>query len=191
MIQRGNSAKFILLIGLLFLCSSPCFSFENAKVVYSSGEAKVSLPFGKSYDYNDILVKRVVDGDTIQLENGEKVRLIGIDTPEMHESEKLFRDSRKANKDVREIKELGERAYQFTRKLLEGKRVRLELDVEKRDKYSRLLAYVFLKDGTFANAEIVKQGYASLLTIPPNVKSADLFRELYRQARENRRGLWE
>lgn len=147
--------------------------------------------FGKAYDYNDISVKRVIDGDTIQLENGEKVRLIGIDTPEMHESEKLYKDSQRSGQDPRAIQELGRRAYQFTKKLLEGKRVRLELDLEKHDKYSRLLAYVFLKDGTFANAEIVKQGYASLLTIPPNVKSADLFRELYRQARENRRGLWE
>ena len=68
----------------------------------------------------------------------------------------------------------------------------LEFDVDRRDRYERLLAYVYLKDdGVFVNAEIVKQGYASLLTIPPNVKYADLFLKLYREARENRRGLWK
>jgi micrococcal nuclease len=133
----------------------------------------------------------VVDGDTIQLETGESVRLIGIDTPEMHESDKLYRDSERTRQDIKVIKKLGERAYQFTKKLVEGKRVSLEFDVEKYDRYNRLLAYVYLKDGTFVNAEIVKQGYASLMTIPPNVKYADLFSKLYREARENKRGLWK
>jgi micrococcal nuclease len=91
----------------------------------------------------------------------------------------------------RTIKAMGMRAYEFTRKLVEGKKVRLEFDVEKRDKYERLLAYVYLPDGTFVNAEIVRQGYASLLTIPPDVKYADLFAQLYKEARENRRGLWK
>jgi len=66
-----------------------------------------------------------------------------------------------------------------------------EFDVEKKDRYERLLAYVYLKDGTFLNAEIVKQGYASLMTYPPNVKYADDFVKLYREARENNRGLWK
>jgi micrococcal nuclease len=92
---------------------------------------------------------------------------------------------------VRTIQELGRRAYEFTKKLVEGKRVSLEFDVEKYDKYGRLLAYVYLKkDGTFVNAEIVKQGYASLMTILPNAKYADLFLKLYREARLNNRGLW-
>jgi micrococcal nuclease len=75
---------------------------------------------------------------------------------------------------------------------VEGKRVSLEFDVERYDKYDRLLAYVYIKDsGVFLNAEIVKEGYASLMTYPPNVKYADLFRKLYQEARENRRGLWK
>jgi micrococcal nuclease len=142
------------------------------------------------YNYSDIMVKRVVDGDTIVLENAERVRLIGIDTPEMHESDKLYRDSQRTRQDIKTIKALGRRAYEFTKNLVEGKRVSLEFDVEKHDKYGRILAYVYLKDGTFVNAEIVKQGYASLMTIPPNVKYADLFLKLYQEARENRRGLW-
>jgi micrococcal nuclease len=120
------------------------------------------------------------------------VRLIGIDTPEMHESAKLQRDSRRTQRDASAIQKLGRRAYEFVRQLAEGKRVSLEFDAERRDKYNRLLAYVYLKEnGMFLNAEIIKQGYASLLTIPPNVKYAELFQRLYRDARENRRGLWE
>jgi micrococcal nuclease len=151
---------------------------------------KITVPFGRNYDYSDILVTRAIDGDTLQLENKEHVRLIGIDTPEMHDSNKLLRDSQKSKTDVATIKALGRRAYEFTKQLVEGKRVSLEFDMERKDKYGRLLAYVYLKDGTFVNAEIVKQGYASLMTIPPNVKYADSFLTLYREARENKRGLW-
>jgi len=92
---------------------------------------------------------------------------------------------------VRTIQELGKRAYEFTKKLVEGKRVSLEFDVERYDKYKRLLAYVYLKDGTFVNAEIVKQGYASLMTIPPNAKYSNLLLKLYQEARANKRGLWK
>lgn len=167
------------------------------KVIFLVSLAVTALIFSllaketKSSNYTDILVKRVVDGDTLQLETGERVRLIGIDTPEMHESDKLYRDSQKAKEDITTIKKLGRRAYEFTKNLAEGKRVSLEFDVEKYDKYKRLLAYVYLKDGTFINAKIVEAGYASLMTIPPNVKYADLFLKLYQQARENRKGLWK
>ncbi|MBU1726533.1 MAG: thermonuclease family protein [Candidatus Omnitrophica bacterium] len=158
----------------------------------ASEDFKFSIPFGRSYDYSDILVKRAVDGDTLVLANGERVRLIGIDTPEMHESSKLNRDASRSNQDVESIKAMGRESYEFTKGLVEGKRVSLEFDVERKDRYDRLLAYVYLKDsGLFVNAEIVKQGYASLMTIPPNVKYADLFKELYTEARENNRGLWK
>ena len=149
------------------------------------------IALGRDYDYSDILVTRAVDGDTLKLENGERVRLIGIDTPEMHESNKLDRDARRSGQDVEVIKQLGRQSYEFTKKLVEGKRVKLEFDVERFDKYKRILAYVYLTDGTFVNAEIVKQGYASLMTYPPNVKYAQIFRKLYQEARENRRGLWQ
>jgi micrococcal nuclease len=86
---------------------------------------------------------------------------------------------------------MGQKSYEFTKKLVEGKRVRLEFDAERHDRYKRILAYVYLEDGTFVNAEIVAQGYASLLTYPPNVKYADLFLKLYQLARENKRGLWK
>lgn len=185
-----NRAVYLLFASLvLFLFYS--YAMENARFSGDSGEAKISFPFGANYDYNNILVSRVVDGDTLKLENGERVRLIGIDTPEMHQSNKLDRDAKRSGQDSRAIQALGRRAYEFTKQLVEGKRVRLEFDVERLDKYNRLLAYVYLPDGTFVNAEIVKQGYASVMTYPPNVKYADLFVKLYREARENNRGLWK
>jgi endonuclease YncB( thermonuclease family) len=187
--------RIISLILFALLLSSPLnFSFADDEpiTIYYTDDWKLSVPFGKTYDYTNIYVKRVIDGDTIQLETGERVRLIGIDTPEMHESNKLYRDSQRTRQDTATIQELGRRAYEFTKKLVENQRVSLEFDVEKYDKYKRLLAYVYLKkDGMFVNAEIIKQGYASLMTIPPNVKYADLFLKLYQEARLNKRGLWE
>ncbi len=163
----------------------------DAQVTYDSSKAKFVMPLGRSYNYADILVIRAVDGDTLVLESGERVRLIGIDTPEMHESNKLYRDAQRTKQDVSTIQKLGRQAYEFTRNLVEGKRVSLEFDVEKYDRYKRLLAYVYLKDGTFVNAKIVEEGYASLMTYPPNVKYADLFLKLYQEARQNQRGLWK
>lgn len=177
----------------LIIVSACCgiYGCSGTDVSYYGGEAKVSVPFGRNYNYEDILVSRVVDGDTLVLENGQRVRLIGIDTPEVHMSEKLYSQAQRSKTDIQTIMNMGKRASQFTRSLVEGKRVRIEFDAEKYDKYGRLLCYVYLKDGTFVNAEIVRQGYASLLTIPPNVKYADLFRALYQEARENNRGLWK
>jgi micrococcal nuclease len=125
-----------------------------------------------------VKVDSVLDGDTFRLENGEKVRLIGIDAPETHHPRKP-------------VEYFGKEASAFAKKMLEGKLVRLELDVQERDQYGRLLAYVYLKDSTFVNAELVKQGYAQVATYPPNVKYVELFVKLQKEARENKRGLWK
>jgi len=122
-------------------------------------------------------VTRVIDGDTVVLADGTRIRYIGIDTPEL-------RDRRK------KIRQLAVIAKEVNEKLVLGKDLRLEYDVEKRDRYDRLLAYVYLEDGTFVNAELVKQGYALLLTIQPNVKHVDEFLRLKIEARENKRGFW-
>lgn len=124
------------------------------------------------------LVQRVVDGDTVVLAGGERVRYIGVDTPELHHPRKP-------------VEPYAREAKEFNRQLVAGKRVRLELDVQKRDRYGRLLAYVYLEDGTFVNSELLRQGYAQLLTIPPNVQHADLFVQMQKEAREAGRGLWQ
>jgi micrococcal nuclease len=192
--QPSRLIKFLAVVFIVLLYYAGSYGSNaagRATVQYCALAAKFSIPFGSTRDYNNIRVARAVDGDTLELENGERVRLIGIDTPEIHESEKLYRDSQRSRRDIRTIKELGIRSWQFTKNLVEGKVVSLEFDVERYDKYKRILAYVYLKDGTFVNAQIVKEGYADLLTIPPNVKYADLFLKLYREARENKRGLWQ
>jgi micrococcal nuclease len=186
-----NKKTILLLITGVLALTGYLFGGDLDPIFHSKEEAKWQIPFGRSFDYSNILVTRAVDGDTLVLENNERVRLIGIDTPEMHESNKLESDAQRSGQDVRTIQQLGRRSYEFTKKLVEGKRVRLEFDVERFDRYKRILAYVYLLDGTFLNAEIVRQGYASLMTYPPNVKYADLFLKLYQEARKNQRGLWK
>lgn len=187
-----NSKKVITLFLCLFLAAA-LYSCQNNSpaAIHLRQEGRFVIPRSGQYNYEDILVKRAIDGDTLELEDGARVRLIGIDTPEMHESGKLHRDATRSKQDISTIKALGRRSGEFTRNLAEGRRVRLEFDVEKRDRYNRLLAYVYLQDGTFVNAKIIEEGYASLMTFPPNVKYADLFLKLSQQARENRRGLWQ
>lgn len=126
-------------------------------------------------------VIRVIDGDTFECSlsvgNKEIIRLIGVDTPETKHPTKA-------------IEYYGNVAEKYTRETLTAKQVRLELDIQARDKYGRLLAYVYLSDGTFFNALLVQEGYAQVSTVPPNVKYQDLFLKLQRDARENNRGLW-
>ena len=145
--------------------------------------------FAFTNDY--FLITKVIDGDTIKLSDGRKVRLIGVDTPEVYYSEKLLRDSKKSGQDIKTIQGLGRRASDFTKKLCMGKRVRLEYDVDRKDMYGRTLAYVYLEDGVFVNAELVKEGYAQVMTIPPDVKYADHFLKLQKEARDAKRGLWK
>jgi len=125
-------------------------------------------------------VSRVIDGDTFVLKmkgKEERVRLIGVDAPE-------------TKTPGREQEPYGAEARAFTRRLLQGKKVRLELDVRERDRHGRILAYVYLPDGTFINAKLVQEGYARVMTVPLNVRHADLFLQLEREARVARRGLW-
>jgi micrococcal nuclease len=122
----------------------------------------------------NFIVKKVIDGDTIVLSNGERARLIGVETPETKHPYKP-------------VEYFGKEAYRFTKKMVEGKRVKLKFDWQDRDRYGRLLAYVYLLDGTFLNAEIIKQGYGFAYTKYP-FKYLDEFREYEREARENKRG---
>ena len=129
------------------------------------------------YDEHVYKVKRVIDGDTIVLSNEERVRLIGVDTPETKHPYKP-------------VEYFGKEAYRFTKKMVEGKRVKLEFDWRERDRYGRLLAYVYLLDGTFLNAEIIKQGYGFAYNKYP-FKYLEEFRGYEQEARENKRGLWK
>jgi micrococcal nuclease len=117
-----------------------------------------------------VFVTRVIDGDTITIEGGVRVRYIGIDAPET-------------------VKFFGNEATEKNRELVGGKRVRLEKDIQDKDEYGRLLRYVWLDD-TMVNAELVRLGYAYSYSYPPNVKYQTLLLRLERQARERGLGLW-
>jgi micrococcal nuclease len=121
----------------------------------------------------EYLVITVIDGDTVELEGGERVRYIGIDTPESTTEHECY----------------GEEAKTHNRGLVEGKRVTLVADAEDRDKYGRLLRYVFIDD-QFINLTLAEEGFATQLTIPPNVAHADEFKAAVTAAREQGRGLW-
>src|SRR5215210_2143424 len=128
-----------------------------------------------------VRVLRIVDGDTIRVSldgRSEPVRYIGVDTPE-------------SKKPGTPVQCFARRAAAENARLVRGERVRLVFDVERRDRFGRLLAYVYrVRDGAFVNAALVRGGFARTLTIPPNVRFAERFTALARDARRAGRGLW-
>jgi len=141
-------------------------------------------------------VIRVYDGDTFRcrLRNGEevRVRLIGIDTPESRRNRKAYRDAERSGRSLEEIVRMGKKASAFTRKLIPpGTEVYLETDVQIHDRYGRLLAYVYLPDGRMLNEVLLEEGYATVYTVPPNVRYAERFVELQRKAMREGKGLWK
>ena len=148
-------------------------------------------------------ISYVADGDTIHVKaDGQtwKVRLIGIDTPELHSSPKLDREVERTGRDRKVITGLGKRAADFTRQLCKGKPCRIEYDQANvatghRDVFQRLLAYVWIPgpDGRelLANAEIIRRGYSMAFTryAYDPARQAEFLR-LQREARAQRRGLW-
>jgi len=139
-------------------------------------------------------VTRIVDGDTLKvfyLEGEESIRLIGIDTPESRVNKKTKKDAKRSGQDVETIIAMGKRATEYVESLVKpGGLITIEFDVQERDRYKRLLGYVYLSNGKMLNEEIVKAGYASVMTIPPNVKYKDRFLIAYQEARERKVGLW-
>lgn len=144
-----------VLVGVVL--SALCLSLGGA-------QAQISEPI-------EVEVARIIDGDTIEISTGEKVRYIGIDTPE--KGDLYYREAIEANAN-----------------LVENKIVRLEFDKQQKDSWNRLLVYVFVGD-TFVNAELVRQGFALATVYPPNVKHAGLFAKLQEEAKRNIRGFWK
>lgn len=174
----------IIILGLGFLWfgwkPQPSSSPPPSPVAESRPIATTSATFG--IEGAQALVTKVVDGDTIELENSQTVRLIGIDTPETVDPR-------------RPVGCFGKEAKKETASLLNGKAVILQKDVSETDKYGRLLRYVFLPldngDIVFVNKYLLLQGFAKALTYPPDVKFSEEFRQAEQDARINKKGLWD
>jgi micrococcal nuclease len=165
----GAIALLAILVGVLL---SDCGGDGEAGSSGTAGE-------GGSRKSTVVPVADVVDGDTIEVLIGggeEDVRYIGVDTPE-------------SVAPGEPVECFGSEASEFNQRLVGGQRVRLEFGAERRDDYGRLLAYVYLGD-RFVNAELVRRGYATTLTIEPNSDFAALFDRLEHRAGNAGRGLW-
>jgi len=147
--------------------------------------------FFRSLTDGEKVVERVMSADMLVLADGEKIRLIGIKAPPAPKrKERMEVDEFNIPiRTVNPITSIEEQAFQFAQELLEGKTVRLEFDDQIKDDNWYTLAYVFLPDGTLANAEVLRQGFAQLRIMLPNIKYAAQLRAAYREARTEKRGL--
>jgi len=148
----------VVLLAVGLVCLSGCLAEGEIHPPQSGAEVRVS---------------RVIDGDTIEVEGGWRVRYIGIDTPEIHP----------------QIERYGAEAAAKNRDLVEGRVVRLESDQTDRDRYDRLLRYVYV-DGLFVNAELVRLGYAHAVAYPPDTKYQEILARAEGEAQGAGRGLW-
>lgn len=173
-----------VLIDKIFVEISEATNEENSKEnITEENNTNTTVATENSSKYNGpYKVIRTVDGDTfiINLDGEEtRVRMIGIDTPEsVHSNEE---------KNTEE----GKIASDYTKKLLTGKNVYLEFDVDKYDDYDRLLAYVYTEDKTMVNKLLIKEGYARMYTVQPNVKYKTDFYQMQMKAREEKAGFWD
>lgn len=190
------STKFLALLSLLIVLAGGGLLWFGLKVdvgqVLSNQSSPVELEFVNSgpdeeevavigIDGETALVTKVIDGDTIQIESGQTIRFIGVDTPETVDPR-------------RPVGCFGKEASNEMKGLLSGKTVILQKDVSDTDKYNRLLRYIFLplEDGQslFVNDYLLREGFAQTLTYPPDVKYTSQFLEAERSAKENKKGLW-
>ncbi len=167
---------FLLLISIFSWFTRP----DNKPVQQTTSTAAKTKTASSSAE----IAVRVIDGDTIEISGGKKVRYIGIDSPE--------------TKDPKKTKQcFGEEAYLKNKELVEGKQIRMVKDVSETDRYGRLLRYVYVSDQNstnsatiFVNEYLVREGFAYAVTFPPDVKYNEFFRKLQNEAMRLKRGLW-
>ena len=176
-----RETRFIIL-GFLLVLTGYVIGFSRKQVSVSSPNP-LNTPNSLILSFPEVLpasgsatfakVIKVFDGDTIEIETGEKVRYIGVDAVEVYPTPQCF----------------SEEVLSKNKELVLGKVVRLEKDISETDKYGRLLRYIYI-DGTFINNELVKNGFAKVMTVPPDIKYKDQFLESEKYARNNNLGLW-
>ena len=195
-IRTGKATKFLLIsLALLLLGILTAGTIvhrskleskktEQSQINQVKGESIEQAPATTPENYQQELnknrqsvkVTRVIDGDTVEIEGGQKVRYIGIDTPET------------VHPDMK-VQCFGKEASNKNKELVEGKMVELEKDVSETDKYGRLLRYVYIGQ-IFVNDYLVRQGYAHASSYPPDIKYQGQLQEAEKEARDNNRGLW-
>lgn len=179
--------RFYRVIGLLLLIAAPALFAgtvyrnvdERGRVNYSDtpSAGAQQMQIRTQVQRRLYRVDKVYDGDTITLEGGKQIRLLGVNTPEI--------ESR-----VRSEESGGVAAKKWLQNLLQGKEVFLEFDQEKKDKYKRQLAYVFLPDGKHINLALLENGLGTLSIVPPNLRYADKLIQAQQHAEKKKLGVW-
>ena len=165
---------------MVFFLSAPAWGNDNSDDLFN---------FSKKQD--EALVVKVVASDLIVLEDGRRVKLIGIESAGAppHQYVKYDDKGHVIEQPVEPTISLQEQALTYAQELLENKKVRLEYDVDAGDTSGYLYAYVYLPDGRMANVELLRMGFVKLRIVPPNVKYEDKFRMAYQEAKKEKRGL--
>lgn len=190
MMNRDSSLYTLIFLSLLIIFLGLGFLFLGLNQHNPNIPTPQVESIQKEASQVGVLVTKVIDGDTIEIETGEKVRYIGVDTPETVDPR-------------RPVGCFGKEASNKNKELVEGKRIILEADKEDKDKYGRLLRYIFLpiengpaspamrgEQMLFVDDYLIREGYGKLLIIPPDVKYQDQFIQAQTEARQEKRGLW-
>lgn len=172
--KRGLAAYLSAIFVLTFTILSSANTSSPLKIA-KAPETKVQTEVLGTKE-EQVFVTKVIDGDTFEIEDGRKVRMIGIDTPETVDPRRVDGC-------------FGKQASEHTKELLEGKRVKLLRDVSNTDHFGRLLRYVYVED-QFINKLLVWDGYAVARSYPPDIRQQTELREAERQARFDKKGLW-
>lgn len=165
--------SFFSILSLIFIAFYSLFQvLEENSVLGESVETVVPSPSVQE----EVLITRVIDGDTVEIEGGQKIRLIGVDAPESVHPQKPVECYAKV-------------ASETLKQWLEGKKVVLEKDVSETDRYGRLLRYIWL-DGENVNQRLVQEGFAYASSYPPDIKNQEKLQALQEDARVQSKGLW-
>lgn len=177
--------KLISIFWLGFLLSShSCFAGiyfwadEQGKKHYSDSQHPNSTAYQKTQHISFFPIKAVFDGDTVQLQDGRKIRLVGINTPEVAHRNNAAQEG-------------GEAAKKWLTQMLIGKKVRLEFAQQKQDKYKRYLAHIFTENDLHINLELVRLGFASVNIFPPNITYVDNLINASNIAEQKKLGIWQ
>jgi micrococcal nuclease len=176
LLALGDKKLLIVLIGILILFSGIGIGLSLGNFSFLGKNTSEIKKTGEPTEMSEAKVIRVIDGDTIEIEGGERVRYIGIDAPETVEPRKAAEC-------------FGPEATAKNKELVEGKTVRLEKDLTDRDKYNRLLRYVYVGT-TLINQELVQLGFARAWAYPPDLKYQDRIAQAQAAAKKMKNGLW-